>query len=262
MFKYLKIFFILALIFGAWFFLRPEESPEEKISNQTSIQEEVVVEEKASQAQNNIKIEEPQKPLEEIIEPQIILLNAPFLAQAPFGQWDDPIYQDACEEASLITAILWARGVESISKEEASAEIKKFSDFELEKYNNFYDHSAADTAQIMKDYFGYYNIKIQENITTKDIVAELEKGNLVIVPINGQILKNPFYTPPGPDRHMLVVVGYDFQSEEFITNDVGTRQGQGFRYKKDVLEMSIRDYPTGHKEPISGVLKNMIVVWK
>jgi hypothetical protein len=114
----------------------------------------------------------------------------------------------------------------------------------------------------MKDYFGYYNIEVREDISTEDIIEELKNDRLVIVPINGQILKNPFYTPPGPDRHMLVIIGYDFQTEEFITNDVGTRHGEKFHYKEYILEASIRDYPTGHKEPILEIKKTMIVVKK
>jgi hypothetical protein len=235
-------------------FLMPKEDCGEQIKSKeipaTSSELEAVGEEP--------KINEQQK----TPEPQIILLDVPFLAQAPLGQWENPTYQDACEEASLLTAILWVRGVKSISREEVTEELKKFADFEIEKYNNFYDHSTADTAQIMKDYFDYYNIEVREDISTEDIITELKIGNLVIVPINGQILKNPFYTPPGPDRHMLPIIGYDFETEEFITNDVGTRHGEKFRYKKDILGASIRDYSTGHKEPILEIKKTMIIVKK
>ena len=273
--KFLKIIFSLALIIGAWLFLRfviggSEDAwicvdnqwvehgkpsslmPESGCGEQVELKETPVV----SIEPEPIKAE----PIKE--EPQIILLDVPFLAQAPLGQWENPIYQDACEEASLLTAILWARGVKSISKEEATEELKKIADFEIEKYNNFYDHSTVDTAQIMKDYFGYYNIEVREDISTEDIIEELKNDRLVIVPINGQILKNPFYTPPGPERHMLVIIGYDFQTEEFITNDVGTRHGEKFRYKEYILEASIRDYLTGHKEPILEIKKTMIVVKK
>lgn len=260
MFKYLKIIFFLALIVGAWFFLKFAinrnsflPAPENEQAEEKEFKEIPVMDSEPETIKEGPIKEE---------KPQIILLDVPFLAQAPFGQWDSPIYQDACEEASLITAVLWVRGEGSISKEEATEEIAKFAEFEIEKYNNFYDHSTADTAQIMKDYFGYYNIKVKENIFAEDIIGELKNNNLIIVPINGQVLRNPFYTPPGPDRHMLVIIGYDFQTEEFITNDVGTRHGEKFRYKKDILEASIRDYPTGHKEPISGIKKTMIVIWK
>jgi hypothetical protein len=273
--KFLKIVFGLALIIGAWLFLRlviggpkdawicVENQWVKRGKSSSPIPEsgcEELIESKevpaASIEPKPIKAE----PAKE--EAQVILLDVPFLAQAPFGQWENPIYQDACEEASLLTAVLWVRGVKSTSKEEVTDELKKIADFEIEKYNNFHDHSTADTAQIMKDYFGYYDIEVKNEISAKDIIEELKKGNLVIVPINGQILKNPYYTPPGPDRHMLVIIGYDFQTEEFITNDVGTRHGEKFRYKKDILEASIRDYPTGHKEPILGIKKTMIIVKK
>ena len=260
MFKYLKIIFFLALIFGAWFFLRIVINEDSFLSapENRGVEEEELKEVPTTES-------EPEPIKEELVkkeEPKIILLDAPFLAQAPLGQWENPIYQDACEEASLLTAILWVRGVKTISKEEATEELKKIADFEIEKYDNFYDHSATDTAQIMKDYFDYNNLRVENNISSDNIIEELKKGNLVIVPINGQVLKNPYYTPPGPDRHMLVIIGYDFQTEEFITNDVGTRHGEKFRYKKDILEASIRDYPTGHKELISRIEKTIIVIWK
>jgi len=210
---------------------------------------------------------QPQPQAEPEPEPQpktldIVLLDVPFLAQAPFGQWSDPIYQNACEEAAILMADLWIKGVKSISKEEATLELKKFADFETEKYNNFYDHSMADAGQLMRDYFGYSNIEYKENITAEDIIDQLIAGNLVIVPINGQVLKNPFYTPPGPAEHMLLIIGYDFNTDEFITNDAGTRQGEHYRYKQDILEQSIRDYPTGYKEPILEIKKVMLIVKK
>jgi len=195
-------------------------------------------------------------------EANLILLNIPFLAQAPFGQWEDPIYQNACEEASLLMAILWVRGEEAISKDMATNELKKFADFEIERYNNFYDHSAADTAQLMKDYFNYYNVEVKNDIFIEDIKRELQKGNAVIVPIDGRSLKNPFYTQPGPPEHMLLIKGYDSGTGEFITNDAGTRHGENYRYNEDILWESIRDYPTGYKEPITETRKPMIIVWK
>ena len=210
---------------------------------------------------------QPEPELQPQPEPQpktlnIVLLDVPFLAQAPFGQWSDPIYQHACEEASILMADLWIKGIKSISKEEATLELKKIAEFETEKYNNFYDHSMADTGQLMRDYFGYSNIEYKENITAEDIIDQLIAGNLVIVPVNGQVLKNPFYTPPGPAEHMLLIIGYDFNTDEFITNDAGTRQGELYRYKQDILEQSIRDYPTGYKEPILEIKKVMLIVKK
>ena len=211
------------------------------------------------------KLPEPKLPEPKLPEPKlpdIILLEVPFTSQAPFAQWSNPVFQNACEEASLLMAILWVRGVKLISKEEATAELNKFADFEIEKYNNYYDHSAADTAQIMRDYWGYNDIEVKENIKAEDIINQLLSGNLVIVPVDGRALGNPYYTPPGPEEHMLVIIGYDFETKEFITNDVGTRHGEKYHYKKDILEQSIRDYPTGYKEPITEIKKTMIVIKK
>ncbi|MFH1822538.1 MAG: C39 family peptidase, partial [Patescibacteria group bacterium] len=190
------------------------------------------------------------------------ILDAPFTAQAPFGQWKDERQEDGCEEASALMAVKWARG-ESLTKEEALAEILSSSDYSLEKYGEFRDISSADTIKwLFKDYFGYSKVALKMNITIEDIISELQKGNLVITPMNGQILHNPYYTPPGPPRHMLVIRGYDPAKQVFITNDSGTRNGELYEYDVQVLYDAIRDYPTGYHELITEIEKNMIVVWK
>lgn len=205
------------------------------------------------------KPEENKPPEKPEIKDESILLDVPFIVQAPFGEWGNPVFQDACEEAALIIAMLWLENKE-FSKEQARDEIQKMSDFELEKYGEYRDRSASDTVQLMKDYFGYQNIEAKFNITTEDIKSELKKGNLVIVPVNGQILKNPYYTPPGPERHMLVIIGYDGKTNEFITNDVGTRLGKSYRYKENTIYQAIRDYETGYHIPIAEVRKTMIII--
>ena len=215
---------------------------------------------------NFVKIVKFKESVEELPKPtnqtagQVFLLDVSFTPQAPFGQWADSVYQNACEEATILMAINWVRG-ERISKEEASEEIKKITEFEDKNYGQgIYDRSAKDTAQLIRDYWGYENVEIRNNIGVKEIVLELEKGNLVIVPINGQVLKNPYYTLPGPAEHMILIIGYDFQTKEFITNDAGTRQGEKYRYDENRFYDSIRDYPTGYKEPILEIKKPMIVI--
>jgi hypothetical protein len=61
---------------------------------------------------------------------------------------------------------------------------------------------------------------------------------------------------------MVVIRGYDVDTKEFITNDVGTRQGENYRYPESVLFNAIRDYPTGDHLPITGFTKSAILVWK
>lgn len=191
--------------------------------------------------------------------PQDILLEVPFTPQAPYAQWDNVIFQNACEEASILMAMRWVED-RSLTKQEAEKEIRAISNFEQKVFGHFHDTSSLDTAQIIKDYFKYQNVDVRIDISAEDIKAELVKGNVVIVPVNGQKLNNPFYTLPGPLEHMIVVIGYDAATEEFITNDPGTRRGEKFRYSEDVLKAALQDYPSGFHEPVIKENKTMIVV--
>jgi hypothetical protein len=177
--------------------------------------------------------------------PKSILQVVPFFAQAPFGEWSDPIFQNACEEASIIMAMHWVAKT-SVTKEQAKQEIIALTEFEDRTYGPALDRAAEDAIKMFKDYYNYENVSLRFSIGAADIKAEILKGNLVIVPLDGRILANPYYTAPGPDHHMLVVIGYDGNKKEFITNDVGTRQGQQYRYSEARLQASLQDYPTGN----------------
>lgn len=192
---------------------------------------------------------------------QIILMDVPFVVQAPFSNWDNIIFQGACEEASILMAVHWVKG-EDVSDELASREIIEMAHFQEEAYGHFYDSSAKDTASLIKDYFGYKNVSLRYGVGGQDIKNELAGGNIMIVPVNGQKLKNPHYTPPGPIAHTLVIVGYDPNTKEFITHDPGTQWGKYFRYDENIFVSSLQDYPTGHLEPIVNPRSAMIVVTK
>jgi len=191
---------------------------------------------------------------------ETILLSVPFSAQAPFGNWSDQRLEDGCEEASALMAVKWARG-ESLSRQEANDEILAASDYILDKYGEYRDISSTDTvAWIFKDYFNYDKISLVKGVSADDIIAELKKGNLVVAAMDGQLLDNPYFTPPGPEHHMLVIRGYDEGAREFTTNDPGTRHGEAYRYDADLLFGAIGDYPTGHHEPVKQIEKNIIVI--
>ena len=191
--------------------------------------------------------------------PDKLSQNVPFTAQAPFGNWHDRRYQNACEEASVLMAAKWLNG-ENLTAEEASAEIAEMVAYQQENYGFYIDSSAKDTARFFREYYGYQNIRLKDVASVEDIKLELAAGNLVIVPADGQKLGNPNYTPPGPARHMLIVIGYDDERGVFITNDPGTRRGQGFVYAYDILFAAIRDYESGDHTPIINGEKSMIVV--
>ncbi|MDD2565860.1 MAG: C39 family peptidase [Candidatus Gracilibacteria bacterium] len=202
----------------------------------------------------------------QVPEKAITISNVPFTSQSPFGNWKNIIYEEGCEEASITMAVYWARGIE-LTPEKADSEIKNISNFEAKIYGHFLDTSVEDTANIIKEYFSFNQYRIIENITKADIIKSISNGNLLLIPAYGRDLKNIFYTPPGPIAHMLVVVGYDPLTKEFITNDPGTKNGKDFRYNEDIFYNAIWAYPTnsGDLSPPDSTtnrIKTMIEVYK
>lgn len=191
-----------------------------------------------------------------------ILYKVPFTPQAPYANWDDQRQQDGCEEASALMAMRWVTG-KRLSRKEALQEILAMSAFQQENYGHNHDTSAKDTVErIFKVYFKYNKVELRENIHVADIKEALVKGQLVLLPMNGQKLGNPYFHQPGPLKHMLVVIGYDPKTDEFITNDPGTKRGAGYRYAASIIEGAFRDYPSSSRGPLTTPANVMIVVSK
>ncbi len=196
-----------------------------------------------------------------------VLLTVPFASQSPFGEWSDKRQQDGCEEASVILAYCSASSDEcpivngKIDKQWMKEKIIDIYNFQIGKWGSGVDTSAQDTGErLLTGYFNYSKYRVLNVEDSEDIAQELMAGNVVIVPTNGKLLFNPNFTNGGPERHMVVVRGYDAERKQFITQDPGTRQGENYRYDEEVLFDAIRDYETGDHEPIVGVAKRMIVV--
>ena len=94
-------------------------------------------------------------------------------------------------------AVRWAKG-QGLTRAEAEKIIAQASDYSLEKYGEYRDISSANAVDwIFKDYFKYAKVALVEDITPDDIIKELAQGRLVILPMNGQIMHNPYYKQPG-----------------------------------------------------------------
>lgn len=189
--------------------------------------------------------------------PSKVALDVPFATQAPLGNWDMP-YQEACEEASLILVNRFLDG-QGITPSEMDAAILAMVDWQTSK-NMDMDITAAQMAETAEGYLGrsaevYYD----DDVSIAAIEAELAKGNPVILPLAGQDIGNPYFSGDGPPYHVLVVTGYD--GKNFITNDVGTKRGESYKYRKDVLFDAIHDWP-GDKDRIREGRKAMVVVTK
>lgn len=254
-----SVFIFVGIVGGAWVFVFVDDrvtSPEVPIEihlrggTGTTPKEKVVLQESPV----------PQKPGQEISNG--ISHDVPFVSQAPTGRWDDPRQQDGCEEAASYMAILWARGeMPPTTASGVEQKLLEISDWEEKEFGDYHDTSVEDTAErIFKNYFKYENVEVGYDIDAEDIKRELYDGNIVVVPADGRKLNNPYFTAPGPERHALLIRGYDPGSDEFITNDNGTKRGNGYRYKTSVLMSAIIDYPTGDHVPIQDETKAMIVV--
>ncbi|MFH1078489.1 MAG: C39 family peptidase [Patescibacteria group bacterium] len=192
----------------------------------------------------------------------LTLQSVPFTAQAPFGEWSDPRQQEGCEEASALMAVAWARS-ETFTPDQALQTILAMSDWELAHFGSYVDTSASDTAdRLVSTYEGYHAYEVRTGIGTDDIRRDIEAGHVVIVPVNGTVFDNPSYTGAGPLRHMVLVIGYDSRTDEFIVHDPGTRNGASMRHASADLAASLQDYTTGTHEPIGPHRTAMISVRK
>ncbi|XOU94561.1 MAG: C39 family peptidase [Candidatus Kerfeldbacteria bacterium] len=191
---------------------------------------------------------------EPIVLPDEINLDVPFTSQAPHSNWELP-YQEACEEASAITVHYYYQS-KTFTKDIADQEIKDLVAWEEENIGFYKDTTAAETAQFMKDYWGYEKVELIYDPTIKDIKTQIASGRPVIIPSAGRELGNPNFTSPGPIYHMLVVRGYT--DSKFITNDVGTRNGENYQYDYDVLMNSIHDWNDGD---VNNGQRVVIVAW-
>ena len=190
----------------------------------------------------------PQTPPPQITSPtpqvptKAVNLAVPFSPQAPYGDWSLP-YQEACEEMSAFLVHAFFARID-VTPKLADQAVRDIGAWEQKTFG-YYEHTtAAETAQILKQYFGYRQVDVLYDITINDIKDQLRAGRPVIVPLAGRLIGNPYYQQPGPVYHMIVVKGFT-EDGYFITNDVGTKRGHNYLVSEKTLYSAIHDAPTG-----------------
>ena len=173
----------------------------------------------------------------------LLVLPVPFVPQAPYAVWDE-LHNEACEEASMLMADAFFSG------ESLNAHLMEQGILNLVKWEtaNGYgmDVTAAETALILRDYF-QLSAAVEANPTVESIREHLSAGRLVLLPLSGRDIGNPYFRQPGPLYHMLVVRGHDPERREFVTNDPGTRRGEQYRYAETTLLSAVHDWPLAGK---------------
>ena len=164
----------------------------------------------------------------------------PFTSQAPFGHWEAP-FKEFCEEASTLMVAHYFQHESIATPEAAAAGLLDIQAFEQKEFGYWEDTTASEVAVILKKHFGIQDVHILANPTAEDLKEALAAGKLIILPAAGRLLGNPYFTPPGPLYHMLVIKGYT-KSGQFITNDPGTRRGADFMYEPATLLNALHDW--------------------
>lgn len=139
----------------------------------------------------------------------------------------------------------------------ADLEMSIIRQFEIAAFGKWHDTGIEETADILRRLYGFSGIKTVVIASSEDIKKELAAGKIVIAPTAGRLLKNPYFTPPGPLYHMVVIRGFDAVKREFIVNDPGTRRGEGLRYAEGILFNAIHDWNGG--DVLNGEKRVMVV---
>ena len=191
--------------------------------------------------------------------PATFSLKVPFTAQAPTGNWDQE-HNDACEEASALMAAAYLNGDTRarIPATEVEKELTRLFEWERANFGYSLDTTVKETAEMIRS---VYNLKasVVNDYTEKNIKDALNANKLVILPVNGRLIGNPYYKQPGPIYHMLVVRGYT--ATQLITNDPGTKNGENYKYYFSTLKNAPADWNHATKT-IDETKSLMIVVSK
>src|SRR6185369_4544749 len=102
-----------------------------------------------------------------------VVEDVPFTVQAPFGEWSDSHFQNACEEASLLMAARWSLR-QPLLKDDAKKSILAVETYEEKRFGTYIDTSLADTQKILSEYLGIQSSSLKRNITKEDIARAAE----------------------------------------------------------------------------------------
>ena len=189
------------------------------------------------------------------------LIKTAFIPQSPEKNWDQP-WQDACEEAALLTVNYFYKNITPASldiKNDILAMIKYEAD-----QNFTHDVDLSQMVLIAQNHLNYA-AKIIDNPSLEDLKSYIAKDIPIIVPANGKTLyaENKHFKSGGPYYHNLVILGYDDNTSKFTVHDVGTQFGAYFKYSYNLLLKSIHDFPTsGVKQDINQGSPRVLILLK
>jgi uncharacterized protein YvpB len=176
-------------------------------------------------------------------EKKAVILEVPFVSEAPDGLWVGP-WKNACEEAAIAMADYYYAGKTISDVKSSKALMQKLFNRQDALYGSNADSDAARTKKIADD-VSSFNTTIKNAPTIEEIKSEIQGGRPVITFHYGFALKNkniPFLSY-GSSYHSMLIIGYDDEKKEFVVNDVGdAKTGAGHRYAYDLFMSSLKDF--------------------
>lgn len=231
--KWLIVFLLSLVCFGLWFYgeklahyweqKKSEEANKEALL-EVAHRDSVIRDTSTSEALSGFQ-RLPEK---------AYISGVPFVCQAPHQNAQSWEYHHAsCEEAAVLQALFYAQGKDTIDPNEAHRIFLDMIAWQEKHFGVHKDIHADSVKMLIQGYFGLADdeVVIQRKATLEDLRWWVARGYPVIAPTYGRILRNPYYTPPGPEYHMLTVIGYT--PDRLITHDVGTKRGKNFSYEND-----------------------------
>ena len=190
------------------------------------------------------------------------LIETAFVPQSPEKNWDEP-WQDACEEASLLTVDYFYKNISDVDTQTIKEDLLEMIDFE-DQQSSTHDMNINQMSFVAQNYLGY-TTKTIDNPTADNIKEYIAQDIPIIVPANGKTLyqENKHFSSGGPYYHNLVILGYDDNTQKFTVHDVGTQFGAYFKYSYSLLLESIHDFPeSNQKEDINQGSKRVLILLK
>lgn len=172
--------------------------------------------------------------------PEKAYLEVPFFCQAPMMNEESwKIHSASCEEAALLQAVYYDKNIKEVDLAKVERTLQDMIVWQEKNFGVHKDIHADSIKMLMMSFFGYSadEIRIIRKASLYDIKEQVASGFPVIAPTYGRWLKNPFYKQPGPEYHMVTVIGYT--EDRIITNDVGTKRGKDFSYPLDIFKNSM-----------------------
>ncbi len=173
-------------------------------------------------------------------------LPIPFTSQAPLFDWRQP-WQDACEETVIVMVDNFYKKTLLSDPKVARNQILNIFTIKESVSGKSLDENADQIVSLINNSLSW-EARVVESPTIEDIKAEIDAGRPIILPTSGVELRNPHFRS-WPNYHTIIISGYDDETQDFITQEPGTRFGLDFRYSYDRILDAMHDFVSGGKTP-------------